>query len=343
MSIFEWSLLSRNNSCFHRCRSLTTEQRVLILLRFLAAGSFEQNAADLVRVSQPTVSLNLPIVCDALLNYFTEFIRMPQTSSERQAAALAFHSLAGFPRTIGAIDCTHIKILSPGGLQVNIDYSVDYIFDFTRNQIIIHVLLFQAETFRNRKGYFSLNVQTVSSADLKILDIVERWPGASHDQTIFSASNLKMRFDTGYFGRYIMVGDSGYANTSYLATPYTINHPGLETNPIKRVYQASLIRTRNVVERMYGVLKRRFPVLRHGLNVSLPTAQKLIIAAAILHNICIEEGEVDVDELVENENVEESVNEQLTEDELFPGGNQSARDGVLQYFRIESERHQHRN
>lgn len=119
----------------------------MILLRFLAAGSFAQNAADLVRVSQPTVRLNLPIECDALLNYFTEFIRMSQTSSERQAAALAFHSLAGFPRAIGAIDFTHIKILSPGGWQVNIDYSVDYIFDFTRNQIIIHVLLFQAETF----------------------------------------------------------------------------------------------------------------------------------------------------------------------------------------------------
>lgn len=152
-----------------------------------------------------------------------------------------------------------------------------------------------------------------------------------------------MRFDTGYFGQYIMVGDSGYANTSYLATPYTISHPGLATNPIKRVYQASLIRTRNVVERMYGVLKRRFPVLRHGLNVSLPTAQKLIIAAAILHNICIEEGEVYVDEEVGNENVEESANEQLTEEELLPGGNQLARDEVLQYFRIEAERHQHRN
>lgn len=90
----------------------------MILLRFLASGSFEQNAGDAVRVSQPTVSLYLPKVCDALLKYVPTLIRMPQTRAEQQAAVTAFHSLAGFPRTIGAIDCTHVKILSPGGLQV---------------------------------------------------------------------------------------------------------------------------------------------------------------------------------------------------------------------------------
>lgn len=90
----------------------------MILLRFLASGSFERNAGDAIRVSQPTVSVYLPKVCDALLKYVATFICMPQTRAELQAAALAFHSLAGFPRTIGAIDCTHVKILSPGGLQV---------------------------------------------------------------------------------------------------------------------------------------------------------------------------------------------------------------------------------
>lgn len=90
----------------------------MILLRFLATGSFEQNAGDVVRVSQPTVSIYLSKVCNALLKYLPTFIRMPQTRAEREFSAAAFHSLAGFPRTIGAIDCTHVKIISPGGLQV---------------------------------------------------------------------------------------------------------------------------------------------------------------------------------------------------------------------------------
>lgn len=109
-----------------------------------------------------------------------------------------------------------------------------------------------AEAFRNRKGYMSLNVQTVSDAKLKILDIVARWPGSCHDQTIFNNSRLKRRLEDGEFGRDILVGDSGYANTDYLVTPL------LRINtPAENLFNESIIRTRNVVERQYGVWKRR--------------------------------------------------------------------------------------
>ena len=42
-----------------------------------------------------------------------------------------------------------------------------------------------AEEFRNRKGYFSLNTQVVCDHNMKIIDIVSRWPGSVHDATIF--------------------------------------------------------------------------------------------------------------------------------------------------------------
>lgn len=67
---------------------------------------------------------------------------------------------------IYALDCTHIRTQSP-------DSNI-------------------GETFRNRKGYFSLNVQAVGGANLKILDLEARWPGSVHDQTIFDASFLKV-------------------------------------------------------------------------------------------------------------------------------------------------------
>ncbi|CAF4848234.1 unnamed protein product [Pieris macdunnoughi] len=73
-----------------------------------------------------------------------------------------------------------------------------------------------AEEWRDRKSQFSFNVQTVVSAKLKILDIVVRWPGAAHDQTIFNNSFLKQRLINGEFGNLLIVGDKGYENTSYL-------------------------------------------------------------------------------------------------------------------------------
>lgn len=131
-----------------------------------------------------------------------------------------------------------------------------------------------AEHYRNRKGFFSLNVQTIAGADLKILSVVTRWPGATHDQRIFNNSAVKWRLENVQLGRFIIVGDSGYQNTMHVATPL------LDTNnPIEALYNESQIRTRNVVERSYGVLKRRFPVLSLGMRVQLKRFKALLLHA----------------------------------------------------------------
>lgn len=134
-------------------------------------------------------------------------------------------------------------------------------------------------------GWFSINVQTVAAADLKIENIVARWPGSSHDQSIFNASFLLARLERGDFGRYIIVGDSGYKNTRYLATPY-LHYD--ENDRAKNLYNESQIRTRNVVERSYGVWKRRFPVLSLGIRLALKRVQAVIVACGVLHNIAID-------------------------------------------------------
>lgn len=84
----------------------------------MAAGSMQIVIGDFVRVSQATVSRLLPRVCMALIQHLPTIVKMPETVEERRAAAVAFREIAGFPRTIGAIDCTHVKIQSPGGRMV---------------------------------------------------------------------------------------------------------------------------------------------------------------------------------------------------------------------------------
>lgn len=51
------------------------------------------------------------------------------------------------------------------------------------------------------------------------MDIVARWPGSVHDQTIFNNSTVKQRLENGEFGNSILVADSGYANTMHIVTP----------------------------------------------------------------------------------------------------------------------------
>lgn len=194
-----------------RSRELTAEHKLLGVLRLLACGNFQQTAGDYIGISQPTMSRILPGVCDAILYYIGDIVYMPRTERECLMKATAFVNIAGFPRCIGAIDCTHVKISSPGG-----DIS---------------------ENFRNRHGFFSINVQTIADADLRIMNVVARWPGSTHDTVVFANSEVRQRLERGEFHGYVLIGDGGYANSEYLCTPF---RAGAQLNDAQQKYQRSV-------------------------------------------------------------------------------------------------------
>jgi hypothetical protein len=97
-----------------------------------------------------------------------------------------FMNDSGIPGIVGAIDCTHSPIQSPGGNT--------------------------AELFRNRKGFFSINVQAICDYDLMFTNVV-RWPGSTHDSRIFENSNVCARFERNDIHG-ILIGDNGYPRYS---------------------------------------------------------------------------------------------------------------------------------
>ena len=81
--------------------------------------------------------------------------------------------------------------------------------------------------------------------------------------------------------RGLLLGDSGYPCLLYLAP---IARP---TTDNERHYNRSLIMTRNIIERLFGVLKhflRQFACLHFGLRTKLSTRLIIIIVACcVLH------------------------------------------------------------
>jgi len=170
-----------------------------------------------------------------------------------------FYSTSGIPGIIGAVDCTHVAIQSPGTDE--------------------------AEIYRNRKGHFSVNVQLVSDCTGFVTNVVARWPGSVHDSTIFDNCHLRARFETGDL-KGCLVGDSGYACRRYLLTP--VNNP---TTPAETAYNNAHATARNCIERANGILKRRFPVLKYGIRLHIDNTLPVIVAAVVLHNIALIVGD----------------------------------------------------
>ncbi|KAK4885926.1 hypothetical protein RN001_002197 [Aquatica leii] len=211
--------------------SVSPMNQLLTALRFYASAGHLTAIADYMRMHTLTASRIVKKVTEAIAELYGRYINMPHTENDIRSVQNKFYRIARFPRT------------SIPGCD-------------------------DGEIFRNRKSYFSINIQAVCGANLKIVDVVARWPGSTHDATVF------------------MNSDSGYPIKNYFLTP--LSNPN---NRQERLYNESHIRSRNVVERLFGVWKRRFPILAYGIRLKLDTAMAVIVATAVLHNIALEINE----------------------------------------------------
>ncbi|XP_018565347.1 putative nuclease HARBI1 [Anoplophora glabripennis] len=264
------NMVHQQISVSNRGGGISPGLQVLTTIRYLAKGAYEQDIGDIHGISQSSMSNIITRVVRAIAAYREQYISFPE-GPEVDVVKEDFFHIGNCPSIVGAIDCTHIKIKCPGG-----DNPLLYI---------------------NRKGYYSLNVQVVCDAKCKIRDIVARWRGSSHDSRIWSQCSLRRKFENGEING-ILLGDNGYTCTRYLLTPLL--------NPVtdaEEAYNRSHIRTRNVIERLFGQWKNKFRCFFNGMQVSLDTAKAAIIALAIIHNMCIDDNQENSDVDSEDEDL----------------------------------------
>jgi hypothetical protein len=118
------------SSFTHRNFSLSTSLQLLCALRFYASGSFQQVVGDCVNVHQSTIYRVIRKVTYALCRHKNQFIQFPEGANLRRMKE-EFYNKSGVPNIVGAIDCSHVRIIRPH-LHENV--------------------------YVNRKGYHSINV-----------------------------------------------------------------------------------------------------------------------------------------------------------------------------------------
>ncbi|KAJ1089176.1 hypothetical protein NDU88_002327 [Pleurodeles waltl] len=138
------------------------QEQVLSVLHFLASGSFQTTVAIASGMSHPMFSNVLSRVLSALLKHMRSYIVFPQVE-DLPTVKGDFYAMGRIPNIIGAIDGTHVALVTP--------YRSEHVY-------------------RNRKSYHSMNVQMVCLADQYISHVNAMFPGSVHDAYILRNSSI---------------------------------------------------------------------------------------------------------------------------------------------------------
>jgi hypothetical protein len=258
-----------------RNKPLSPREQIELFLQFLGTNGFYHLLRDARGPSSHTVCRTIHRVSKAVNTLKSEVICWPTDCSR---LAQDFNKIGGFPKVAGCVDGTHFNIAVP-----------------TTDEI----------SYLNRHHQHSINALAVAGPDLSIYYLNRDHPGRCHDANVLRESLLWQSFEEAGnrpFEGAVILGDSAYPLRQWLITPF----PG-DPDGAKGRFNVSHMRTRNVVERAFGVIKNRFSALKTTLRLKDPRDSASVIeSAVIIHNLCIRHGDHGED-LSENEDQEPDV------------------------------------
>ena len=202
-------------------------------------------------------------ITDAVIEQMLELISWPTGSRVKEVIG-GFKEYKGMDNVIGAIDGTHIPII--GQKKHN-------------------------ENYINRKGFSSIILQAVCDHTMRFTDCFVSYPGSVDDARVFDNSDLHQRISDDalnmFPGDTFIVGDAAYKLETLMMTPYK-DCGDLTRDQDRYNYVQSASRT--VIERTFGVMKKRFPRLSQSIEMfNLAMITKFILAVCIIHNYRISE------------------------------------------------------
>ncbi|XP_074558495.1 protein ANTAGONIST OF LIKE HETEROCHROMATIN PROTEIN 1-like [Curcuma longa] len=145
--------------------------------------------------------------------------------------------------------------------------------------------------FRTRKGRISTNVLGVCNRDMNFVYVLSGWEGSASDSRILRDAIGRRNSLQIPLGSYYLV-DAGYTNGQGFLAPYrgTRYHvqEWAQGSRAPQNYQEYFNKkhssARNIIERCFGLLKKRWTILRSPSFYPIKTQNRIIIACCLLQN-----------------------------------------------------------
>ncbi|KAL5699871.1 hypothetical protein ACHQM5_030707 [Ranunculus cassubicifolius] len=258
-------------------KDVSAEEGLAMGLSILCQKVTQRTVAERFQHSTGTVHYWFKLIIRALAALGTELIKPVNRGAVQPEIQRNPKWFPYFKNCIGAIDGTHVAAWSPASTS---------------------------STFRGKRTKLvTQNVLAACSQDMMFTFVYTGWEGTAHDSRVFldaltrEGNGFPMPPKDHYY-----VVDAGYPNIPGFLAPYRGEryHFDKTTNTnqrrIKGKYELFNYRhssLRNVIERVFGVWKTRFPILKFIPNYPLRRQKLIPIACCTLHNFIRMEDRAD--------------------------------------------------
>ncbi|XP_043703968.1 uncharacterized protein LOC122654064 [Telopea speciosissima] len=196
-------------------------------------------------------------------------LKPPSTTTHKRITSNGSRFYPYFKDCVGAIDGSHI----PTWVQVE-----------------------QHRSFRDRHGCISQNILAACDFDKKFTYILAGWAGSASDSRILD--NAIHRVGEGRLvvpeDKFYLV-DAGFPNQKGFLRPFRNvryhvkewKNSNLGPQDKKELFNLRHASLRNCIECAFGLLKKRFKILKNQPEYPFKTQVKIVNACVLLHNLCL--------------------------------------------------------
>ena len=150
-----------------------------------------------------------------------------------------------------------------------------------------------AARFFNRKGWKSITGQVVIDPFFKVVQLDVGYSGNTNDVTMYNHAPFKgilKELIEQYGEYYCCIGDNGYPLRKEMLTPYTGEE--MMIDPFeefeKEIFSRVISSVRQFVERLFGILQRKWYLITAGCEYKLEAYIDFIFAIFIIHNFMLD-------------------------------------------------------
>jgi hypothetical protein len=272
------------HSQVHRRRKLPAKYRdfnrhvdpyvaLAFTLRWLS-GAAKWDLQYMFNVAKSTLQVWTWRTIRAIIQVLHDNIRFPTDEASLDTLATGFANIAGglgaaIPNTVCAFDGIVVQKAPPPQEKLREG-------DYVRTNTAAHFY---------RKGYFGAAMLAFVDANCRFLSISMACAASCHDSTMYEYSDAGHLLEAGLVHKkYNAVADDAFTTHGHVITPYE----GHSLSPQQDAFNYYLSLQRQVVERTFGIWKRKWGIFWKTLTVNEKHVKLVIEVTARLHNFCID-------------------------------------------------------